>query len=178
MVTDRQARLVILVVEGARASYAELVELLGPGDLELTTSVAEARERLETTNPIAMLLTLPIEEAAALVEDVRTGTFERPGLPIVAVTDDDAERATDLGIDETVPMPVSGPALEAAVERAALLGRYKSAVNEFFDACRDSATGSDTARGSLAARRTADACLEEIQKRDDPLSIERLLSGI
>lgn len=168
----------IFVVEGERTSYAELVELLGSDELELTTSVAEASERLEVTSPIAMLLTLPLEEVAALVEDVRAGKFGRPGLPIVAVTDDDTQRASDLGVDETVAMPVTGTALEAAVDRAALLGRYKSAVNEFFDACRDRATGSDAAGGSLTARRTADACLEEIQKRDDPLSIERLFSGI
>lgn len=178
MVTDRQARPVILVVEGVRASYSNLVDVLGATDLELATSVAEARDRLDTSEPVAMLLTLPVEEATGLMEDVRAGCFDRPGLPIVAVTDDDEERAVDLGVDETVAVPVDGPDLEAAVERAALLGRYKSAVNEFFDACRERAAGSDVEVRSLTARRAADACLEEIQERDDSATIESLFQGI
>lgn len=168
----------ILVVQGERTSRSELVDLLGATDIDFAAGVAEARDRLETTNPVALLSSLPVEEAAPLVEDVRSGRFDRPGLPIVAVTDGDAERAAALGVDETVETPVEGPALEAAVDRAVLLGRYKSAVNEFFDACHKRANGCEVGRRSLAARRTADDRLAEIQERDDPLVFERLFQGV
>jgi len=176
MVTDREARGVLLVVEGAQASYARLVEVFGSTDLVLATTVAEARNRLEATTPSAMLLTRDLDDRTeALVEDVRAGRYGRPGLPIVVVVvgADDRERAAELGVDETVTAPVSPPALEDAVDRAVLLGRYKSAVREFFDACREQAVG-DRAESPVAARREADAVLAEIHAHD-AITLERLL---
>ena len=168
----------ILVVEGERASYADLVDRLDPAGVELATSVREARDRLDATMPDAVLLTLPVADAAPLLEEVRAGRYDRPGLPIVALADGDAALAEAIGVDETVEVPVSDSTIEAAVERAALLGRYKDAVNEFFDACRERAEGEAVGDRPREARRTADACLEEIQEREDTVAVEALFQGI
>lgn len=178
MVTDNQTRLVILVVEGERADYATLAGALGSDDLVLATSVEEARDRLASANPSAMFVSVPLDDgAAALVEDVRADRFGHPGLPIVVVVDGDADRAAALGVDETVAVPVTVAEVESAVERAALLGRYKLAVDEFFDACRTRAEG---AGGDLprSARRAADEYLQEIQARGDPIPFESLIEGV
>ena len=166
----------LLVVEGERTSHARLVELVGSGDVALATGLEEARDRLERSSPAAMLLGVPMEEAADLVEAVRAGRFDRPGLPIVAVTDDE-RRAHELGVDETVPTSLEAEALLSAIERAVLLGQYKAAVNEFFDVCRERARGSRVDGRSRSARRSADAALEAIQARDDAIPIESLIDA-
>lgn len=177
MVTDSQARAVILVVEGERADYATLADALGSDDLVLATSGEEARDLLESASPSAMFLSVPLDDGAApLIEDVRADRFGYPGLPIVAVVDGDGDRAAALGVDETVAAPVTAAEVESAVERAALLGRYKLAVHEFFDACRMRAEGAgeDLPR---SARRAADEYLQEIQARGDPFPFESLIEG-
>lgn len=176
MVTDSKAPAVILVVEGERADYATLAEALGSEAIALATGVEEARDRLVSPNVSALFLTGPLDgEAATLVEDVRAGRFGRAGLPIVAVVDGDGDRATALGVDETVAAPVTAAEVKSTVEQAILLGRYKLAVNEFFDACRERAEGGREAVPP-SARRTADEYLQEIEARRDPIPFESLLN--
>ena len=166
----------LLVVARQRAAYTGLVERFGAGDVEFAAGIGEARDRLERWDPTALVVGSSVDDVFGLVEDVRAGRFDRPSLPIVAVTDD-GDRARELGVDETVPTSVDPGDLVAAVERAVLLGQYKAAVNEFFDVCRERAHGAGSTEGSHSARRTADAALEAIQDRDDAVPLESLIDG-
>lgn len=168
----------ILVVEDERTRRAALEERVEGDALERARSVVEARDLLASTNPSLLLLAVPLDDgAASLVRDVRGGRFGQPGLPIVAVTDGDRARAQALGVDETVETPVEESALEAAVDRAALVGRYKLAIDEFFDACLERARGSKPPEPPRATRRIADEVLAEINARDGQIPFERLIGG-
>lgn len=176
MTTDRETRIVILVVVGERARYTDLAGALDADDLLLATGLDEARDRLEATDPEALLLAVDLDgEAASFLEDVRGGAYGRPGIPVVAVTEGDEELAASLGVDVNVEPPTTDASLRAAVERATLLGRYKTAVNEFFDACRRRAQGSAVSDPPRAARRHADEILAEIQSTDASIPFERLV---
>lgn len=166
----------ILVVEGEHLSFARLAGLVGAARLDLATTVPEARERLGTTAPTAVVLGDPVvDEAADLVADVRDGRLGQPWLGVLAVTADDGRAGGGTGVDVTVRRSADGPTLEAALERTVLLGRYRRAIQSFFDACH---AGKAAERGSMrAARHEADSCLEALQNREEPVPIDRLLGG-
>lgn len=169
---------VILVVEGEYLSFGRLAGLVGRETLDLATTVAEARERLGATAPTAMVVGGPVaDEATDLVEDVRAGRLGPPWLGVLAVTAAEDRWDGAAGVDSTVRRSADGPALEAALERTVLLGRYRRAIQSFFDACHERPGAASPGASLREARLEADTCLEAIQAREEPIPIDRLLEG-
>lgn len=149
--------------------------LLGDVPLDGAATTGGARKRLARSDPSVLLTARsPDQATAALLADVRAGRFGSPDLPVVAAVDGDDALASDLGVDLTVPVPLEGPALRDAVERARVLGKYRDAIGEFFEISRQKSRGSATAERLAVARREADRWLSAIETADE-LPVEVLL---
>lgn len=165
----------ILVVGGEHRSSARIAGLLEGLELDRATSVAEARERLEVTEPAALVIGGPAAgEAAALVADVRAGRLGQRWLGVLAVTGD---RAGASGVDTTVRPSADAPTLVAAIERTAILGRYRGAIQTFFDACQGAPGAAPGGPSVREARMEADTWLEAIQELEGRFPLDRLLDG-
>lgn len=155
---------------------------LGTSEISGVATLAEARRWCDARSPSLVIVACEFADAEGFVRDLRRGEFGDPAIPIIAIVEEPTTRERDLGVDEVVDMPIDDEALWTAVERAFLLGEYKSAVDEFFELSREFAASEDdipALTGSwelLSARDHADDCLEKLRTEEREIPFDRLLN--
>jgi hypothetical protein len=121
-----------------------------------------------------LVLDADLPGAADLFERLRTGELGRPDRPVVLL----GEGAFPLrSYDERLPKPVTGSALDTAVERAETVLDYRDTVETLYERCRERAaagTADPLAEPETlaAARDAADRALAAL---DDPTAVADLL---
>lgn len=175
----------ILVVDGERTLPVESLEAaldLDSQEISRVATPAEARHWCDTQSPSLVILACEFDAAADLIRDLRQGKFDNPTVPIVALVEEPTTRERELGVDETVETPLDENAFRTAVERAFLLGEYKTAVDEFFELSQEFAASEDDLPALtepwalLSARDHADECLEKLRTRERGIPFDRLLN--
>jgi hypothetical protein len=116
-----------------------------------------------------------LDDADALLADVREGAFGDPRLPLVLLTDDPLPAGFPLlAYDEVLDGDADPEAVVDAVADATEVAAYREAVDDLYRQCRDRAAGDDDAPGLAdltPVREAADRALADL----DPATLADLL---